>query len=77
MEDIIIKVKWNVNGLTPQKMLEGINWYLKDFKEDCTTIEIKSVCLDCRKQYPKCKIMRRCLVIKCDDQLPYNKESID
>jgi hypothetical protein len=32
----------------------------------------ESICLDCRKEYPKCKIRRRCRVIECDDFLPYN-----
>ncbi len=35
--------------------------------------KIKSICLECRKEYPMCKVRRRCHVIQCDDFLPCNK----
>lgn len=37
--------------------------------------EVMAICLDCRTQYPKCKIRRRCKVVQCDDFMPYNKSS--
>ena len=45
---------------------------LPDEKEECNNNLLeKSICLECRRQYPKCKIRRRCHVIKCDDFEPY------
>jgi hypothetical protein len=45
---------------------KGKAWHLKGISI------AESICLNCRKEYPKCKIRRRCTVIECDDFSPYN-----
>ena len=37
-EEIILKIEWDIEGLTPEKMIEGVRWYLKDLKGGFHTI---------------------------------------